>query len=57
MATTTPATTSTTRASTLTLDGMLNTKDTNAFAHAALFPDRLEITGFGRQESHSLKCR
>ena len=41
----------------LTLDGMLDTKDRNAFAHAAVFPDRLEVTGFGRQESHSLRFR
>ncbi|MDF1862333.1 MAG: metallophosphoesterase [Verrucomicrobiales bacterium] len=41
----------------LTLDGMVETESTNAFAYADLFPDRLEITGFGRQESHTLKFR
>ena len=41
----------------LTLDGMVETQDKNAFAHAALFPDRLDITGFGRQESHRLVFR
>lgn len=41
----------------LTLDGMVETKDKNAFAHAALFPDRLEITGSGRQESRHLTFR
>ncbi|NNE94210.1 MAG: hypothetical protein HKN23_21385 [Verrucomicrobiales bacterium] len=41
----------------LTLDGMLETKDQNAFAYANLFADRLELTGFGRQESHVLKFR
>jgi predicted phosphodiesterase len=41
----------------LTLDGMVETENTNAFAYADLFPDRVEITGFGRQESHSLKFR
>lgn len=40
----------------LTLDGMLNTKS-NAFAYANLFNDRLELTGFGRQESHLLRFR
>jgi hypothetical protein len=39
----------------LTLDGMLNTKDENAFASADLYPDRLEVTGFGRQESYALR--
>jgi manganese-dependent ADP-ribose/CDP-alcohol diphosphatase len=41
----------------LTLDGMLNTKDQNAYAYAHLFPLHLEIKGFGRQESHLLKFR
>lgn len=41
----------------LTLDGMLETKDTNAFSFANVYADRLEITGFGRQESHTLKFR
>lgn len=41
----------------LTLDGMLNTRDQNAYAYARLYSDRLEITGFGRQESHTLKFR
>lgn len=41
----------------LTLDGMVETKDQNAFALAHLFPDRLEIRGFGRQESHRLTFR
>ncbi len=41
----------------LTLDGMLNTRDQNAFAVAKVHPDRLEISGFGRQESHTLKFR
>lgn len=41
----------------LTLDGMLNTKDQNAYAYARLFPHHLEIKGFGRQESHELKFR
>ena len=39
----------------LTLDGMLDTKDTNAFGHAALYADRLVVTGFGRQPSHTLQ--
>lgn len=41
----------------LTLDGMLDTKDQNAYAFADLYADRLEITGFGRQENHILKFR
>ncbi|MGB0155185.1 MAG: metallophosphoesterase [Verrucomicrobiales bacterium] len=41
----------------LTLDGMVETKDTNAFAIADLYSDRLEINGFGRQGSHILKFR
>ena len=41
----------------LTLDGMLETKESNAFAVARLFPDRLEVSGHGRQESHQLKFR
>ncbi len=41
----------------LTLDGMVETKDTNAFAMADLYSDHLKITGFGRQESHLLKFR
>ncbi len=41
----------------LTLDGMLNTENENAFAIADLHPDRLEIKGSGRQPSHSLKFR
>ncbi len=41
----------------LTLDGMVETKEENAFAYADLYADRLEITGFGRQESHVLKFR
>lgn len=41
----------------LTLDGMLSTETINAFAVAKLFPDRLEISGNGRQESHTLKFR
>ena len=41
----------------LTLDGMLETKDTNAFGYAEVYPDRLEITGFERQESYVLKFR
>lgn len=40
----------------LTLDGMLNT-ERNAFARAALFENRLEIVGYGRQESRTLKFR
>lgn len=41
----------------LTLDGMVETENTNAFAVADLYSNRLEITGFGRQESHVLKFR
>lgn len=41
----------------LTLDGMVETKKKNAFAVASLYGDRLEINGFGRQESHTLKFR
>jgi hypothetical protein len=41
----------------LTLDGMVETRDTNAFGVANLYPDRLEITGYGRQESHVLRFR
>ncbi len=41
----------------LTLNGMVETEKVNAFAHADLFVDRLEITGFGRQESYTLKFR
>ena len=41
----------------LTLDGMVETEKENAFGYADLYADRLEITGFGRQESHTLKFR
>ncbi len=41
----------------LTLDGMLETKDQNAFAVVDLYSDRLELTGFGRQESQTLEFR
>jgi 3',5'-cyclic AMP phosphodiesterase CpdA len=41
----------------LTLDGMVETESTNAYAYAELYPDRLEVVGFGRQESHTLKLR
>ena len=41
----------------LTLDGMVETQNRNAFAVADLYGDRLEITGFGRQESHTLRFR
>lgn len=41
----------------LTLDGMVETKRENAFGFADLYADRLEITGFGRQESHTLRFR
>lgn len=41
----------------LTLDGMLETPDTNAFSIARVFEDRLEIQGHGRQESYEFKFR
>ena len=41
----------------LTLDGMVETESTNAFAYAEVYSDRLEVIGSGRQESHSLKFR
>lgn len=41
----------------LTLDGMVETRDENAFAHAKLFSDRMELIGFGRQESYRLPFR
>jgi hypothetical protein len=41
----------------LTLDGMVETESTNAYAYAELYRDRLEVVGFGRQESHTLKLR
>lgn len=41
----------------LTMDGMVETESTNAYAYAEVYPDRLEVVGFGRQESHSLTFR
>ncbi|MEM7014609.1 MAG: metallophosphoesterase [Verrucomicrobiota bacterium] len=41
----------------LTLDGMVETENENAFAVADLYNDRLEISGFGRQESFKLDFR
>ena len=41
----------------LTLDGMIETQGSNAYARADLHADRLEITGYGRQESYSLVFR
>ena len=41
----------------LTLDGMVDTRDRNAFSVATLYRDRLELTGFGRQESRVLGFR
>ena len=41
----------------LTLDGMVETENTNAFAVAHLYRDRIEIAGSGRQESYALKFR
>lgn len=41
----------------LTLDGMVETETENAFGVADLYGDRLEIAGFGRQESHTLEFR
>ncbi len=34
--------------------GMVDTESENAFAIAAIFSDRMEITGFGREESRTL---
>ncbi|MBU1313073.1 MAG: metallophosphoesterase [Alphaproteobacteria bacterium] len=34
--------------------GMVDTETENTFAIAEIFPDRLEITGFGREESRAL---
>jgi 3',5'-cyclic AMP phosphodiesterase CpdA len=41
----------------LTLDGMVETRDENAFSHARLYRDRMELIGFGRQESYRLPFR
>ncbi len=41
----------------LTMDGMVETADTNAFAIASVFEDRLEISGRERQEDFVLKFR
>jgi predicted phosphodiesterase len=38
----------------LNFKGMVDTADTNAYALVAVFPDRLQVTGFGREESRTL---
>jgi manganese-dependent ADP-ribose/CDP-alcohol diphosphatase len=40
-----------------TLRGMVETADTNAFAVAGIFEDRLELTGHGREISRELRFR
>ncbi len=41
----------------ITLKGMVETENTNAFAVARLLPDRLELTGHGREPSRELVLR
>ncbi len=41
----------------ITLKGMVETQDTNAFATARLFADRLELTGHGREISREIPFR
>jgi manganese-dependent ADP-ribose/CDP-alcohol diphosphatase len=41
----------------ITLKGMVETQNTNAFSTARLFPDRLEITGHGREPSREIPFR
>ena len=41
----------------ITLQGMVETKDTNAFAELRLHPDRLELVGHGRVPSRELTLR
>ncbi len=36
---------------------VIDTKDQNAFSFVDVHPDRLQVTGFGRQESRPLKFR
>ena len=38
----------------LNFKGMVDTRDTSAFAIVAVYPDRLEVTGYGREESRVL---
>jgi 3',5'-cyclic AMP phosphodiesterase CpdA len=38
----------------LNFKGMVDTPDTSAFAIVAVYPDRLEVTGYGREESRVL---
>lgn len=38
----------------LNFKGMVDTPDTSAYAIVAVHPDRLEVTGFGREESRTL---
>ncbi len=39
----------------VTFKGMVDTPDDNTFAIVAIFPDRIEIEGFGREESRVLR--
>ena len=41
----------------ITLRGMVETKDTNAFATMRLFADRLEIAGHGREPNREIPFR
>jgi hypothetical protein len=41
----------------LTLQGMVDTADTNAYAVARIHPDRIELDGFGREPSRELAFR
>jgi 3',5'-cyclic AMP phosphodiesterase CpdA len=41
----------------LTLHGMVETADTNAFATVRVYPDRLVVTGHGREPERELRLR
>lgn len=41
----------------LTVDGMMATPDTNAFAAIDIYPDKMVVKGYGRVESRTLKFR
>lgn len=41
----------------LTLQGMVRTKDANAFAYLTLYPTKIEVIGYGREPSRTLHLK